>query len=191
MISKYRKTSKAYQLQRRSQQGEKKRYQNTSSAEAAGHKVNTREGCQSILTAEAVFNRKKDLQSISIAEEVSNQTRHTGMSKHINCRDSLTREEKFHNNIVSTVSHEGTPSKLCNNQEVNTVTAEVSSGVDINAEDTETPQTKITETSLHTKIQMQPKCMRIPIFHHTSPTKYRHHTNGEEWTASKQETLQP
>jgi hypothetical protein len=38
--------------------------------------------------------------------------------------------------------------KLCNNQEVNTVKAEVSSGEDTNAEDIGTPQTKITETSL-------------------------------------------
>jgi len=41
------------------------------------------------------------------------------------------------------------------------------------------------------KIQMLIKSMRIPTFHHKSPMKHRHHTNGEEWTAAKQETLQP
>ncbi len=60
-----------------------------------------------------------------------------------------------------------------------------------NAEDTETPQTKITETSLHKRFKMLIISMRIPIFHHKSPTEHRHHTNGEEWKATKQETLQP
>jgi hypothetical protein len=55
-------------------------------------------------------------------------------------------------------------------KEVNTVKAEVSSGEDTNAEDIGTPQTKITETPLQ-KIQMRTKSMRIPTFHHISPTK--------------------
>ncbi len=44
-----------------------------------------------------------------------------------------------------------TPSKLCKYREVNTVTAGVSSGDDTNADDSGTPQTKITEKHLYTK----------------------------------------
>jgi len=84
-----------------------------------------------------IFKKKRrprrDLQSISIAEAVScNQNK--GLPKHINCRRSTKQREES--------------PKLCNNQEVNTVKAEVSSGEDTNAEDIGTPQTKITETSL-------------------------------------------
>jgi len=60
--------------------------------------------------------------------------------------------------------------KLCNNQEVNTVTAEVSSGEDTNAEDIGTPQTKITETSLQKRFKCEPKaCESLHFTTHHLP----------------------
>ena len=95
--------------------------------------------------------------------------------KHINCRGGLMQPKHRAAKAYQlqrqhqTNKREESP-KLCNNQEVNTVKAEVSSGEDTNAEDIGTPQTKITETPLQ-KIQMRTKSMRIPTFYHTSPTK--------------------
>jgi len=107
------------------------------------------------------------------------QTRHTGKLKHINCRDTLT----CHTKEVS--------SKLCNNQEVNTEHSRSIKwrGYKCRRHRHSTHQD---HGNIFTrKIQMLIKSMRIPTFHHKSPTKHRHHTNGEEWTATKQETLQP
>ena len=79
--------------------------------------------------------RGRDLQNISNVEAVSCIQQHSAAKAY----QWQTQHQ--------TNKREESP-KLCNNQEVNTVKAEVSSGEDTNAEDIGTPQTKITETSL-------------------------------------------
>ncbi len=175
-VSGKEKTSKAYQLQRRSHEKKKRPPKH----------INCRGGLrkgkdfQSILLAEAVSHNQTDTaKAYQLQGQYQKQARHTRMSKLLMAETpSHVTQEKYHRNFATT-------------RKSTHVTAEVSSGEDTNAEDIGTPHTKITETSLHTRFKMQIISMRIPTFHHKSPTEDRNHTNGEEWTATKQETLQP
>jgi hypothetical protein len=76
-----------------------------------------------------------------------------GLPTHTNCRGGLIQLKQ--KGCQSIPIAEAVPNGKMKNhrnfattKEVNTVTAEVSSGEDTNAEDIGTPQTKITETSL-------------------------------------------
>ena len=144
-----------------------------------------------------IFKQERPPKHINCRGGLTKKTKKM-LPKHINCRGSTTIRQDTQGNrsisIAETSSHV-TQKKYHRNfaktRKSTQNTAGVSSGEDTNAEDIGTPHTKITETSLHTRFKMQIISMRIPTFHHKSPTEHRHHTNGEEWTATKQETLQP
>jgi dephospho-CoA kinase len=118
----------------------------------------------------------------------------TVLQKHINCRRSTKQtKEKNHRNFATT--RKSTRSKQ--KYQVERILMQKISAL-------HRPRSR---KHLYKKIQMRTKSMRIPTFHHTSPTKRavriksiliaaetrctkkktRNHTNGEEWTATKQE----
>lgn len=162
-----------------------------------------------------IFKKKRrprrDLQSIPIVEAVSCNHRaakayqlqrqyythtfnNTVLQKHINCRRSTKQtKEKNHRNFATT--RKSTRSKQ--KYQVERILMQKISAL-------HRPRSR---KHLYKQIQMRTKSMRIPTFHHTSPTKRavriksiliaaetrctkkktRNHTKGEEWTATKQE----
>lgn len=100
---------------------------------------------------------RRDLQSISIAEAVSGN-QNIGLPKHINCRGCTKwTKEKNHRNFATTRKSTRSQQKY----QVERILMQKISAL-------HRPRSR---KHLYKKIQMRTKSMRIPTFHHTSPTK--------------------
>ncbi len=159
IILKQKETSKVYQLLRRSHTTKKTLPKHTN--------------CKGSTTIRKHMDRLP--KHINCKGSPSTQARHTRMPKHIKRSD------------IPTCHTEEVSSKFCNHQEVNK-----SHSRSIKWRGYKCRRYRHSTHQDHgniftRKTQMLIKSMRIPTFHKKSPMKHRHHTNGKEWTATKQE----
>ncbi len=140
--------------------------------------INCRGGLKQSIAEAALKSKKKqeDFQSILIAEEVLplKQDIHGCQSISNAATSPLVTQKKYHRNFATTRKSTKSHSKRIKWRGYKCRRYRHSTDQDHGNIFTQ-------------KIQMLIKSMRIPIFHQKSPMKHRHHTNGEEWTATKQE----